>query len=396
MNSLVILGSTGSIGTQSIECALHLGFEVEAISANGNISLLEQQIRRLKPKYCAVSDIASAHKLKQNVADTSTKIFEGAQGILEMLTVCSSKTVINAIIGFAGLCPTLKALDCKKKVAIANKETLVAAGEIVMRKARLVMDNCRKSGDTEGGVIIPIDSEHCAIHQCIGSCSSHSEVKRLIITASGGPFFGYTAKQLENVSPAMALKHPNWSMGSKITIDSATMVNKGLEIIEASHLFDLPVDSIDYIVHRQSIVHSMVEFTDCSVLAQLSVPDMRMCIQYALTYPKRLKGLSDRLDLSKVFTLSFENGNDELFPAVTLARKAARLGGIYPCVFNSANEACVDLFLKEKIKFTDIYTLISAALDGISANKKTPETDDIINADKTAREFVYELANNSL
>ncbi len=392
MDSMIILGSTGSIGTQSLECAKHLGIHIEGISANKNIGLLEEQIRLYNPEFCVVADKNEALRLAENVKDTKTKVFGGTEGIFEMLSLSKSKTVINSIIGFAGLLPTLYALDCEKKIALANKETLVAAGELVMGKSRQVQKKCAEKGDFEGGALIPIDSEHCAVHQCINATRQKSELKRIIITASGGPFFGYTKEMLEKVTPEDALKHPNWSMGKKITIDSATMVNKGLEIIEAGYLFDIPVERVDYVVQRESIVHSMVEFTDNSVLAQLSVPDMRLCIQYALTYPERKAGLTESFDFSKVFSLRFAPGDDKNFPAVLLAKKAASMGGIYPCVFNGANEACVDLFLNKKIKFTDIYTLIGQALENINSPKKVIETGDIIEADKKAREFVYDLA----
>ena len=372
---LCILGSTGSIGTQTLEVAEHLGLQIDAISANSNIKLLENQIRRFSPRFCAVTDENSAKLLKTSVADTNCKIIGGKDSACGIVNQSDASTVVNSIIGFAGLTPTLCAINAKKDLAIANKETLVAAGSIVMGAVK-----------KNGIRLLPIDSEHCAIHQCIGK-NEKEEISKLILTASGGPFFGKDRDFVYSATPEMALKHPNWSMGRKITIDSASLVNKGLELIEAMWLFDMPEDKIDIVVHRESVIHSMVEYKDSSVIAQLAVPDMRLCIQYALTGTAKKDGLTPKLDFAKVGNLSFYDLDNEVFPSVLLARAAAKKGGNAPSIFNSANEACVDLFFKEKIKFGDIFTLISDALDNVGF-VNTPTIDDIIETDKSARAYV--------
>ncbi len=379
-NNLCILGSTGSIGTQALEVAQHLGIKIDAISANSNTKLLEEQIRKFTPSFCAVTNEEAAKQLKIAVADTSCKIISGYNASSEIISETKADTVLNSIIGFAGLSPTMCAVRQKKNLAIANKETLVAAGAIVM-------DEVRKNGVR----LLPVDSEHCAIHQCIGK-NSKAEISKLILTASGGPFFGKDKEFVKGALPEQALKHPNWSMGQKITIDSASLVNKGLELIEAMWLFDMPCDKIDIIVHRESIIHSMVQYKDNSVIAQLAVPDMRLCIQYALTGTAKKDGLTPELDFSKLAGLSFYPVDHDTFPGIALAKKSVELGGISPCVFNSANEACVDLYLKRKIAFYDIYTLISDALDNIKSKNITPTFDMILDADKAAREYVYSRA----
>ena len=377
---LCILGSTGSIGTQALEVASHLDITVDAISANSNTKLLEQQIRKYSPRFCAVTNEDAAKDLRIAVADTNCTVLSGKDASCEIIEKTDADTVLNSIIGFAGLEPTLCAIRAKKNLAIANKETLVAAGSIVM-------DEVKKNGIR----LLPVDSEHCAIHQCIGK-NDKSEISKLILTASGGPFFGKDRDFVAKALPEQALKHPNWSMGQKITIDSATLVNKGLELIEAMWLFDMPCDKIDIIVHRESIIHSMVQYRDNSVMAQLAVPDMRLCIQYALTGTAKKDGLTPELDFSKLAGLSFFPVDHEVFPGIMLAKKAVGLGGISPCVFNSANEACVDLYLRKKIGFYDIYSLISDALSGIATKSGTPSFADILDADKAAREFVYSAA----
>ena len=376
-NKLCILGSTGSIGTQALEVASHLGIGVDAISANSNTKLLEEQIRKYSPKYCAVTDEKAGAQLKIAVADTNCTILSGKEASEEIISLTDADTVLNSIIGFAGLKPTLCAIRAKKDLAIANKETLVAAGSIVM-------DEVRKNRIR----LLPVDSEHCAIHQCIGK-NDKSEISKLILTASGGPFFGKTYDFVKNALPENALKHPNWSMGRKITIDSATLVNKGLELIEAMWLFDMPCDKIDIIVHRESIIHSMVQYRDNSVMAQLAVPDMRLCIQYALTGTAKKEGLTPELDFSRLSGLSFFPVDHEVFKGIALAKKSVEKGGISPCVFNSANEACVDLYLNRKIGFCDIYTLIDKAIDGVVGKNASPTFEEILDADIAAREFVY-------
>lgn len=377
---LCILGSTGSIGTQALESAQHLGIEVSAICAGSRIDLLEQQIRKHKVRLCAVADEKKAAELKVRVADTSVKIISGSGCAAQICGEAECDTVLNAITGVAGLLPTVAAIKAKKNIAIANKETLVAAGDIVNSLIK-----------EYGVTMLPVDSEHCAIHQCI-SGRKKEEISRLIITASGGALFGKTRDELENVRLSDALTHPNWSMGRKITIDSSSLVNKGLELIEAIKLFGVPEDRIDVLVHRESIVHSMACFVDGSVMAQMAVPDMRLCIQYALTYPEKKCGLTAPLDLAKIGRLSFYEVDGEAFPSVALARRAVRAGGVMPAVFNGANEACVDLFLREKIKFTDIFELLEYALESFRMDADVLTLDAVLEADKASRELVYAKA----
>lgn len=379
-NTLAILGSTGSIGTQAIESAMHLELRIDALSANSNSVLMEEQLRLTGAKRCALADEAAAKDLKERVRDLDVTVLAGSSAAEELAATSPADTVLNAIIGFSGMLPTVAAIRAHKNIAIANKETLVAAGELVMPLAK------------ENGVsVLPVDSEHCAIHECLHG-NNRADVRKLIITGSGGPFFGYTREQLEAVTPTMALKHPNWSMGKGITVYSSTLVNKGLEMIEAVRLFDVPEDRVEILINRQSIVHSLVEFVDGSLLAQLATPDMRLCIQYALTYPEKLAGLTAPLDLAKVGTLTFFDVDNAVFPSIELARKALRTGGIGPCVYNAANEVCVDLFLEEKIKYTDIFTLLEAACAKFGKGNGALTLDSIIAADKAAREFVRETA----
>ena len=379
-NSITLLGSSGSIGTQAIMSALHLGLKIDALSVHSNVKLLEEQLRLTKAKMCAVTNEKAAKDLKDRIRDLDVKIFAGETASSELASVSPSDMLLNAIIGFSGMAPTVEAIKSRKNIAIANKETLVAAGELVMPLAK------------EYGVeILPVDSEHCAIHQCL-SGTKKEYLKKIIITGSGGPFFGYTKEQLETVTPEQALKHPNWSMGKGITVYSSTLVNKGLEMIEAVRLFDIPEDKVEIIINRQSIVHSLVEFTDNSVLAQLAVPDMKLCIQYALTYPNKLTGLTDELDLTKVGTLSFYPIDNEVFPSVNIARRALRTGGINPCVYNAANETCVDLFLEKKIGYTDIFTLIDKACEHFGKGKDALSVESVVKADSEARQYVKNLS----
>ena len=379
--TLCILGSTGSIGTQALEVCEHLGIAVAGLAVGGSrLDLAERQVRRFSPAYCAVSDEDAAKDLRTRLADTATQVLGGKDSAAALADKTNADTVLNAITGIAGLLPTLAAIRAKKTLALANKETLVAAGELV--NALL----------SETGVtMLPVDSEHCAIHQCIDK-RPKSEIARLILTASGGSLFGKTREELSQVDVRQALTHPNWSMGKKITVDSSTLVNKGLELIEAIRLFGLPEDKIDILVHRESVVHSMASFVDGSVMAQLAVPDMRLCIQYALTYPEKKAGLTKPLDLAQVGKLTFYPVDSEAFPSVELARSAVRRGGVYPCVFNGANEACVDLFLREKIRFTDIFDLLSYALETAKPHSLELSLDAILEADKEARTLVYEKA----
>lgn len=353
MKRLVILGSTGSIGTQALDVAERMGYTVTALAAHSNATLLEEQIRKFSPKAAALYDEAAARDLRDRVKDCSVKILSGMEGLCELARLDDCDVVLNAVVGMVGLMPTLSALEAGHDVALANKETLVAGGELVMSCAR-----------RNGVHILPVDSEHSAIFQCLQATAkgtwsppdSTAELglSRLILTASGGPFFGKTADELKAVTCEEALKHPNWSMGPKITVDSATMMNKGLELIEAKWLFDVSAENIDIVVHRESIVHSLIEFTDNSMLAQMGVPDMRIPIQYALTWPMRATPPVRRLSLSQVGTLSFFEPDNKAFPAIELCRRAILKGGAYPVALNAANEEANRLFRQGKLSFCQI------------------------------------------
>lgn len=374
--NISVLGSTGSIGTQALEVAELLGFGVKALTANGNIDLLEAQARKFKPEIVVIGTIDKAKELKLRLADTCVKVSYGNEGLCEAATLESSDTVLNSVVGMVGLEPTLAAIEAKKNIALANKETLVAGGSLVMKSAK------------ENGVsIYPVDSEHSAIFQCLQGCPKKEMVSRLILTASGGPFFGYSYEELKNVTVEQALKHPNWSMGAKITVDSATMMNKGLEIIEAKWLFDVPSDMIDVVVHRESVVHSMIEYVDNSVIAQMGVPDMKIPIQYALTYPNRVTSEVSRLDLAKISSLTFYKPDYDTFKCLRACKKAIALGGTAPAAANGANEEAVRFFLNRKISFTDIGDLVWAAMENDNASE-IHTLDDVLNADRAAREYV--------
>lgn len=375
-----ILGSTGSVGTQCADVAQKSGAEVVYLAAGSNIKVLEEQIRLFKPLYCAAADTAAAEKLKIAVADTGTKVYSGYDSICQLASEVECDIVFNSISGKNGLLPTLSVLNSGKTLALANKESMVCAGELVNRAA-----------STHGAAILPVDSEHCAIFQCLHNGAS-SEVKKIILTASGGPFFGKTREQLKAVKPADALKHPTWNMGRKITVDSATLANKGLEIIEAMHLFGVPQEMIQVVIHRESIIHSMVEYKDNAVIAQLAVPDMRYPAQYALDYPKRLDGVCKPLDFTKAMNLTFYPPDCEAFPMLSLARRCADIGGVVPCVFNAANEVAVDMFLKEKIGFCDIYDVVEQTVDVFEdVNLHLPSLPDILQADEEARKTAAEF-----
>lgn len=353
--TLAVLGSTGSIGVQALEVARLSGFEIEALTANSRTDIIEEQIREFNPRVAAVADEKAAADLKIRVADTSTKVLSGAEGVEECAR-CGADTVLNSIVGIAGLAPTLAAIEKGSNIALANKETLVAGGKIVMDSA------------AEKGVsILPVDSEHSAIFQSLQGCHGKNQIKRLILTASGGPFFGKSREELSKVTLEQALKHPNWSMGAKITIDSATMMNKGLELIEAAWLFGMKASDIDILVHRQSIIHSLVEYVDNSVIAQLGVPDMRIPIQYALTYPDRFESPVKQLDLAEAATLTFEKPDYETFACINLCRKAFEKGGLFPAAVNAANEKANELFREGKIGFLDIPKAVEAAFDCVKA-----------------------------
>ena len=375
-NSLSILGSTGSIGTQAIDVAQKLNIKVSALTANTNVKALEEQIRLLKPELAVMYDEDSAKALKVAVADTDTKILSGMDGLLEASSIDSADTVLNSLVGMIGLLPTLTAAKAKKNIALANKETLVAGGDLVMRT---VKENAVK--------LLPVDSEHSAIFQCLQACPEEKLLKKLILTASGGPFFGKKEDELRDVTVAEALNHPNWSMGAKITIDSASMMNKGLEIIEARWLFDVDADNIDVVVHRQSIIHSLIEFVDNSVLAQLGLPDMRIPIQYALTYPHRFESPANELNLWDVGTLTFDKPDYDTFKCLTACKDALKIGGTAPAIANGANEAANELFRSGKLKFLQIGELVSESIKAIKA-QPINNVDDVLSADKAARDFV--------
>lgn len=374
MKNLIILGSTGSIGTQALEVCRRDGYKVTALAAGSNIELLEKQAREFKPLTVAVFSEEKAKELKIRLADTDIKVLSGAKGVCEV-SQGEGDIVLNSVVGIAGLRPTLAAIEAGKTIALANKETLVTGGEIVNKRAR------------ENGVkILPVDSEHSAIFQSLQGAPEGS-LKRILLTASGGPFFGKTRKELENVTVKEALNHPNWSMGAKITIDSATLMNKGLEVIEAVHLFGLPADCIDVVVHRQSIIHSGVELSDGALLAQLGTPDMRLPIQYALTYPERSNFAFEKLSLTDIGTLTFCKPDLETFRCLPLCIEAINQGGLAPTAVNGANEEAVRLFLEGKIKFLQIAELVEKALNKVN-NKKEFTLEDILETDKAAREIV--------
>ena len=371
-----VLGSTGSIGTQTLDVARKYNIKISALTAHSNVKLIEEQIREFKPSLAVMFDEKTASDLKTRIADLDVRILSGMDGLIEAAAEESCDTVLNSLVGMVGLEPTLAAAEARKNIALANKETLVAGGELVMNKVK------------EYGVkLLPVDSEHSAIFQCLEGCPDRKFLKKLILTASGGPFFGKTRDELEKVTLSEALRHPNWSMGEKITIDSATMMNKGLEIIEARWLFDVPGESIDVVVHRQSIIHSLVEFTDNSVLAQLGNPDMRIPIQYALTYPERYPSLVKPLNLSEIATMTFASPDYEAFECLKACKKALSLGGTAPAVANGANEVANALFREGKISFLKIGELVSRSIDQVESTSLNT-LEDVLNSDKAARDFV--------
>lgn len=372
-----ILGATGSIGTQTIDVLDSIDAQAVALTTNRNVKLLEQQARALRPELAVAFDEASAKELKTALADTDIRVAAGMGGLIEAASLPQADVVVTGVVGMVGLLPTMAAIEAGHDIALANKETLVCAGGLVTEAAR-----------KKGVKILPVDSEHSAIFQCVQAAQGN-RLDKIILTASGGPFFGKSAEELEHVTPEQALRHPNWSMGAKITIDSATMMNKGLELIEAMWLYDLPPEDIEVIIHRESIVHSLIEFEDGAVLAQLDVPDMRLPIQYALTYPARVACKMERLNLAKVGHLSFYAPDETAFPALRIAREVARQKGGAGAVMNGANEAAVDLFLKGKIGFNDIPRLVQQALDRIPHDKDIC-LDDVLMLDRMAREQVYE------
>ncbi len=373
---ICILGSTGSVGVQSLEVAEKRGIEIAAVTADRNVRLMEKQIRKYKPEYAAMADEKSARELKGLVADTGTQVLSGKEGVCFCAAVQSADTVVSSIVGIAGLEPTLTAIEQGKNIALANKETLVAAGALVTKKAR-----------EKGVKILPVDSEHSAIFQCLEGMNKKEELRSIILTASGGPFFSKKRSELENITVEQALRHPNWSMGAKITVDSATLMNKGLELLEAMWLFDVPAEMLQVVIHRESVIHSLVEYRDNSVIAQLGVPDMRIPIQYALTYPDRFPSPVRRLNLWEYSSLSFHKPDFEAFPLPLLCLKAAEMGGLYPAVVNSANEKANELFRQGKIGFIDIERAVRYALENIRV-KEEYTLSDVLETDASVRQTV--------
>ena len=373
--TLSVLGSTGSIGRQTLEVAEALGLKVEALTANSDVKRIEEQARKFRPRMVAMADETAAEDLSVRLADTEIRVAGGVGALTEAATM--GGTVVTAVVGVAGLKPTLAAIRAGKRIALANKETLVCAGELVMETAHKY-----------GAEIVPVDSEHSAIFQCLRTVQDMNEVRRLILTCSGGPFYGKTWEEMAPMTSADALRHPNWRMGPKITVDCATLMNKGLEVIEAMRLYHLPLEKVHVVIHRQSIVHSMVEFRDGAVLAQLGAPDMRLPIQYALTYPHRMEGPADPLDLLSCPPLTFAEPDRSAFPCLGLAEEAVRTGGTACAVLNAANEEAVGLYLRDRIGFYDIPRLVSRAMETVPV-VKNPTLQDILDADSAARRQVF-------
>ena len=374
-----ILGSTGSIGRQSLDIVKHLNIPVAALTAGTSVERMAQQCREYRPKLAVMSTREAAEALASAVSDLDMEIAWGEEGLIRAATISEADCVITAVVGMLGLKPTLAAIKCGKRIGLANKETLVCAGELVMAEA-----------EKNHAEIIPVDSEHSAIFQCLMGSRNRGEIRRLILTCSGGPFFGMDKDSLRAMTKADALKHPNWKMGPKITIDCATLMNKGLEVIEAMRLYGLPLEQVDVVIHRQSIVHSLVEFNDGAVMAQLGAPDMRLPIQLAFTYPERKPCVADTLDLLKCGPLSFCEPDVEAFPCLALARSCAKIGGTACAVMNGANEEAVGMFLADKIGFYDIYERVSRAVDSVPFIQN-PDLEQILEADRLARLCVKNL-----
>lgn len=371
-----VLGSTGSIGRQTLDVAQEMGLQVEALTACRSVDLLEKQTRQFRPRLVAVYDPEAAEEFRQRVKDLPVRVLSGPEGLMAAATLAQADTVVTAVVGMVGLRPTLAAIEVGKRIALANKETLVCAGELVMEAAQ-----------RHRAQIVPVDSEHSAIFQCLQGCSDRREIRRLVLTCSGGPFFGRKKPDLQSVTRKDALQHPNWKMGAKITVDCATLMNKGLEVIEAMRLYHLPLEQVEVVIHRQSVVHSLVEFRDGAMLAQLGTPDMRLPIRYALTWPRRAESPLEPLDLLTCPPLTFAQPDREAFPCLALAEEAAREGGTACAVLNGANEAAVALFLQDQIGFLEIPQLVSAARAAVPV-KQNPVLEDILEADRLAREAV--------
>ena len=371
--TIALLGATGSIGRQTLEVAGELGLRVAALTANTQVDLLEQQARQYMPRLAVLYDENAALALKKRLRGTGIEVMAGEEGLLAAAAMSEADTVVTAVMGSVGLRPTLAAIQKGKRIALANKETLVCAGELVMDAA-----------EKYGAEIVPVDSEHSAVFQCLQGCRDRGEVRRILLTCSGGPFYGRTFDELEHMTAADALRHPNWHMGPKITVDSATLMNKGLEIIEAMRLYRLPVEQVQAVIHRQSIVHSLVEFRDGALLAQLGTPDMKLPIRYALTYPYRAESPDKPLDLLTCGALTFAEPDERAFPCLRLARYAAAVGGTACAILNGANEAAVGLFLQGKLGFNDIPRRVERALERAEVQYQ-PSLADILEADKAAR-----------
>ncbi len=371
--TIALLGSTGSIGRQTLEVARELGLTVAALTAHTNIDLLEQQARQFRPRLAAVYDPDAARVLRERLSDTDIQVLAGEEGLLAAATAEEADTLVTAVMGSVGLAPTLAAIRQGKRIALANKETLVCAGELVMTAAA-----------EYGAEIIPVDSEHSAVFQCLQGCRDRGEIRHILLTCSGGPFYGKTHDELEHMTAADALHHPNWHMGAKITVDSATLMNKGLEVIEAMRLYALPVEQVQPVIHRQSIVHSLVEFRDGAVLAQLGTPDMKLPIRYAMTYPYRAASPDAPLDLLQCGSLTFAAPDEDAFPCLHLARQCGKTGGTSCAILNGANEAAVALFLRGEIGFNDIHRCVERALSRVAV-KYQPSLADILEADRAAR-----------
>ena len=374
--TIALLGATGSIGRQTLEVVRELGLSVAALTAYTQIDLLERQARQLMPRLAVLYDETAAQELRRRLRGTGIEVMAGEEGLLAAATLPEADTVVTAVMGSVGLKPTLAAIRQGKRIALANKETLVCAGELVMDAAAQY-----------GAEIVPVDSEHSAVFQCLQGCRDRDEVKRILLTCSGGPFYGRTFEELERVTAADALRHPNWHMGPKITVDSATLMNKGLEIIEAMRLYRLPVEQVQAVIHRQSIVHSLVEYRDGALLAQLGTPDMKLPIRYALTYPYRAESPDAPLDLLTCGALTFAPPDETAFPCLRLARQAAKTGGTACAILNGANEAAVGLFLAGEIGFNDIPRRVERAMERVPVQYK-PSLADILEADGAARREV--------
>ena len=382
MNTISILGSTGSIGRQTLDVAEQLGLRVAALTANSNVERMEAQCRKFRPRLAVMTEEAAAKELAVRLQDTSVKVLAGTDALVDAAVIPEAETVVTAVVGMVGLKATLAAIREKKRIALANKETLVCAGELVMSEA----DRC-------GAEIVPVDSEHSAIFQCLQGCADRQEIRRLILTCSGGPFRGMGRDEVGRMTKADALRHPNWTMGPKITVDCSTLMNKGLEVIEAMRLYRLPVEQVDVVIHRQSIVHSLVEYRDGAMIAQLGTPDMKLPIRYAFTWPHRAPSPDTPLDLLTCGDLTFRAPDLDAFPCLRIARQCAKAGGTACAIMNGANEAAVALFLQERVGFNDIPRLVESALSRVEV-KYAPDLPDILEADRQARAAVLQTVGD--